>query len=157
RDKASTQYITRFNAHAADWLSPDDPPLEDWQRHALDGYYDAEIAYQDQHLGRLFDYLEKSGTLENTMVVIAADHGEGHGDHGFKGHRFVVFQELVHVPLIVRYPDRFPAAKRIQTNVSTRRIFHTLLDVTEIKPPLAEDDPNADVQGLSLISALNGR
>ncbi|MEL6310599.1 MAG: hypothetical protein AAFQ52_20850, partial [Chloroflexota bacterium] len=78
-------------------------------------------------------------------------------DHGYKGHSFVVFQELVHVPLIVRYPERFPVGKHITTNVSTRRLFHTVLDVTETAPPLAENDPNADVQGLSLISSLNGR
>ena len=91
------------------------------------------------------------------MVIVAADHGEGHGDHGYKGHSFVVYQELVHVPMMIRYPERFPAGKHITTNVSTRRIFHTVLDVTETVPPLAEDNPNADVKGLSLISSLNGR
>ncbi|MEO1644694.1 MAG: sulfatase [Chloroflexota bacterium] len=156
-DTQATKFITRFNADAATWLSPDDPPLPDWQRHTLDGYYDAEIAYQDAQLGHLFDYLHSNDELENTMVIIVADHGEGHGDHGYKGHSFVVFQELVHVPLIVRYPERFPAGKHITTNVSTRRLFHTVLDVTETAPPLAENDPNADVQGLSLISSLNGR
>jgi arylsulfatase A-like enzyme len=156
-DKHVTQFVTKFNANAAEWLSPVDEPLEDWQRHATHAYYDAEIASQDAHLGRLFDYLKQSGTLDNTLVIIAADHGEGHGDHGFRGHSFVVYQELVHVPLIIRYPERFPAQKHITTNVSTRRLFHTVLDMTDIKPPLAEDDPNAAVQDLSLISALNGR
>lgn len=156
-DKSATKFIAGFNGDAADWLSPDDPPLEDWKRHTLDGYYDAEIASQDHHLGRLFDYLKASGTLDDTMVVIVADHGEGHGDHGYKGHSFVVYQELVHVPMIIRYPERFPAGKHVTTNVSTRRIFHTILDVTETEPPLASDDPNADVKGLSLISSLNGR
>ncbi|MEM9951907.1 MAG: sulfatase-like hydrolase/transferase [Chloroflexota bacterium] len=156
-DKSATRFITQFNGDAADWLSPDDPPLADWQRHTLDGYYDAEIAHQDVHLGRLFNYLEKSGTLDNTMVVIAADHGEGHGEHGYKGHSFVVYQELVHVPLIIRYPERFPQGKNITTNVSTRRLFHTILDVTDTPAPLADDNPNADVKGLSLISSLNGR
>lgn len=156
-DKNATKFITQFNGDAADWLSPDDPPLADWQRHTLDGYYDAEIAYQDTHLGRLFNYLETSGTLDNTMVVIVADHGEGHGDHGYKGHSFVVYQELVHVPMIIRYPERFPAGKHVTTNVSTRRLFHTVLDVTETSAPLAQDDPNADIHGLSLISSLNGR
>ncbi|MGJ3240411.1 MAG: sulfatase [Anaerolineae bacterium] len=157
QDKASSRFIARFNGDAADWLSPDDPPLADWQRQTLDAYYDAEIAYQDQHLGRLFAYLESSGTLDNTMVIIVADHGEGHGDHGYKGHSFVVYQELVHVPMMIRYPERFPVGKHISTNVSTRRLFHTVLDLTDITPPLAEDDPNADVNSLSLIQALNGR
>jgi len=156
-DKQVTRYMARFNADAAQWISPEVEPLQDWQRNALEGFYDAEIAHQDEHLGRLFAYLEKSGALENTMVIIAADHGEGHGDHGYHGHSFVVYQELVHVPLIIRYPDRFPAAKRVKTNISTRRVFHTVLDVLDIEPPLAADDPNADVRGLSLISSLNGR
>lgn len=157
QDKSATRYMAQFNSQAAEWLSPDDPPLADWKRHTLDGYYDAEIAYQDYHLGRLFNFLKKSGKLDDTMVIIVADHGEGHGDHGYKGHSFVVYQELVHVPMLIRYPQRFPAGKHVTTNVSTRRIFHTVLDVTETMPPLAEDDPNADVKGLSLISSLNGR
>jgi arylsulfatase A-like enzyme len=68
-----------------------------------------------------------------------------------------VFQELVHVPLLIYYPERFPAGKHVTTNVSIRRLFHTVLDITDIVPPLAEDDPNAAVQDLSLISSLNGR
>lgn len=155
-DKHASRFIAQFNGDAAQWISPADPPLEDWQRHALDGYYDAEIAQQDAHLGRLFDYLERSGTLDNTLVVIAADHGEGHGDHDFIGHSFVVFQELVHVPLIIRQPEHFPAGKRVTTNVSTRRIFHTILDIVDVQPPLAADDPNANVTGLSLKRSLNG-
>jgi len=46
-------------------------------------------------------------------VIICADHGEGHGDHDFFGHGFVVYQELVHVPLIIRWPERFPSGKRL--------------------------------------------
>ena len=156
-DKNVTRFMTKFNASAAEWLSPLENGLEDWQRHAMHAYYDAEISSQDAHLGRLFDYLKSSGALDDTLVIVAADHGEGHGDHGFRGHSFVVFQELVHVPMLIHYPERFPQGKHITTNVSTRRLFHTILDVTDIKPPLADDDPNADVRGLSLISSLNGR
>lgn len=90
------------------------------------------------------------------MVIIAADHGESHGDHNFFGHSFVVYQELVHVPLVIHYPERFPVGKRVKTNVSTRRIFHTVLDITGIKPPLDEADPNANVAELSLVRATNG-
>jgi uncharacterized sulfatase len=67
-----------------------------------------------------------------------------------------VYQELVHVPLVIHYPERFPTGKRILKNVSTRRLFHTVLHVAGIKPPLDEATPNANVQGLSLVRALNG-
>jgi uncharacterized sulfatase len=156
-DKQASKFIARHNANAAEWLSPDESPMEEWQRHAIYSYYDAEIAHQDEHLGRLFSFLERSGALDNTVVIVVADHGEGHGDHGYKGHSFVVYQELIHVPLFIHFPERFPAGKHITTNVSTRRLFHTILDVLDIKPPLAEDDPNADVKGLSLIASLNGK
>lgn len=156
-DRQAYAFMRRFNGDAARWASPPDPPLTDWERRVLDGFYDAEITYQDEHLGRLLRYLRESGALEDTLVIIAADHGEGHGDHDFLGHGFVVYQELVHVPLVIHYPARFPLGKRIATNVSTRRIFHTILDIAGIKPPLDEADPNANVSGLSLAMAVNGK
>lgn len=157
QNRAAMRFVAEHNANAAEWLSPVEAPLQDWQQHALNSFYDAEIFQQDIELGRLFSFLEQSGALDETLVIIAADHGEGHGDHGFKGHSFVVYQELVHVPLLIRYPQQFPAGKRITTNVSTRRLFHTVLDVANIKPPLADDDPNANISGLSLRQSLNGK
>jgi uncharacterized sulfatase len=157
RDKAAYRFMGRFNADASRWASPADPPLSEWERHVIDGFYDAELAYQDAQLRRLLTELETSGALDNTLVIIAADHGEGHGEHDFFGHSFVVYQELVHVPLVIHYPQSFPQGKRIATNVSTRRIFHTVLDAVGVQPPLDDDDPNADVSRLSLVQALNGR
>lgn len=156
-DRQAYKFMGRFNADAARWASPAVPPLQDWEHRVIEDFYDAEIAHQDRHLGRLLRSLKQSGALDDTLVIIAADHGEGHGDHDFFGHSFVVYQELVHVPLMIRYPERFPAGKRVTTNISTRRLFHTVLDIAGITPPLAADDPNADVQGLSLTRSLNGK
>lgn len=156
RDRQAYDFMRRFNSEAARWASPTDPPLHDWEQAALNGFYDAEIAHQDAHLGRLLDSLRKSGGLENTLVIICADHGEGHGDHHFFGHGFVVYQELVHVPLVIHYPDVFPAGARIETNVSTRRIFHTVLEAAGIQPPLDEADPNGDLAALTLRQVANG-
>lgn len=155
RDRAAQRFMRQFNADAARWASPDMPPLDDWQRHIVGAYYDAEIAAQDAHLGRLLDHLRDSGTLDNTLVLILADHGEGHGDHGFFGHSFVVYQELVHVPLILHDP-RQPVAERVAASVSTRRVFHTVLDAARMTPPLDEADPNANVHGLSLLPSSRG-
>lgn len=154
-NKHAAQYMARFNADAAAWLSPSEEPMTDWQHRTMDAYYDAEIAQQDVQLGRLFKYLRDSDALDNTLVIVAADHGEGHGDHGYHGHSFVVYQELVHVPLTIHYPERFPLGQTISNNVSTRRLFHTILDAANVTPPLAEDDPNINVQQLSLAQALN--
>lgn len=154
QDRQAYQFMGRFNADGAGWASPPQPPLEDWQERVLNDFYDAEIAYQDDLLGKLFTYLQTSGALDNTFVVIAADHGEALGDHEMFGHGFTVHQELVHVPLIMRGADRVPNGGVVTENVSTRRIFHTLLDVAGLKPPLAADDSNANVAHLSLLNAV---
>ncbi|MDX1991051.1 MAG: sulfatase [bacterium] len=156
RDPAALRFMRSFNADAARWASPTDPPLTEWQQAVIDGFYTAEVAYQDYHLGRLLNMLRTSGALDDTLVLITADHGEGHGDHQFFGHSFVVYQELVHVPLAIHYPDRFPAGIRATTNISTRRIFHTVLESVGIRPPLDEADPNANISGLTLARATNG-
>lgn len=169
RSKAAYRVMSRLNADAARWASPVESPLSADEQHIIDAFYNAEIAHQDVHLGRLLRYLKTSGMLDYTMVIIAADHGEGHGDHGFFGHSFVVYQELVHVPLVIHYPARYPAGKQVMTNVSTRRIFHTILDAagiagnpvgmyndagTRSRAPLQHDH---DVVSLSLVHALNGK
>lgn len=155
-DKHAYKFMARFNAEASRWASPTEPPLSAEEQAIIDGFYQAEIAYQDYHLGRLLRYLQDADALKDTMVIIAADHGEGHGDHNFFGHSFVVYQELVHVPLVIAYPDHFSAGKRISKTVSTRRIFHTILEAVGVtSPPMDASDPNADVQGLSLARALD--
>ena len=155
RDRAATQFMQRFNRDAGAWASPDDPPLEAGQRAVLQDYYDAEIAFQDAQLGRLFGWLETSGALDNTVVIVTADHGESHGDHALFGHGFVVHQELVHVPLLVA-GERFAAGARVDTTVSTRRVFHTALALAGLRPPIDAADANANVSGLALMSATNG-
>jgi uncharacterized sulfatase len=137
KNRQAYPFMRRFNADAARWASPTDPPLADWERETLTGFYDAEIAHQDAQVGRLLAYLKQSGALENTLVIICADHGEGHGDHDFFGHGFVVYQELVHVPLLIRWPDGQGAGQRVTTTVSTRRLFQTVLEAAS--PPDGRD------------------
>lgn len=156
RDRAAYRFVKRFNADAARWASPLDEHFADWESAALVDFYDAEVTYQDELLGNFLDALRRAGRLDNTLVIIAADHGEAHGDHGFVGHSFVVYQELVHVPLVIHYPQRFPARKRVTTNVSTRRIFHTVLETAGVPPPLDESHPNAQINTLTLANSLNG-
>src|SRR5690606_30711698 len=110
RSRHAYRFMQRFNKEAARWASPTDPPLRDWEQQTLTDFYDAEILYQDHLLSRLFDYLKSAGVLDDTLVIITADHGEAHGDHQYVGHSFVVHQELVHVPLLIHDPEgRFPA------------------------------------------------
>jgi len=148
-DRHAYAFINRLNRDSASWASPRETPLADWEARALLDFYDAEIAAQDRALGQFLDTLEKSGRLRDTMVVIAADHGECHGEHDLFGHTFDVHQELVHVPLVIHHPD-FAHGREIGANVSTRRLYHTFMESAGIKTadlsllPLLEGDPDAE-------------
>lgn len=73
--------------------------------------YDAEIAAIDSAIGTLLEGLERSGTLDHTIVVITSDHGEFLGEKGFNGHGTGAYEEILHVPLLVRFPERLPAGR----------------------------------------------
>jgi len=68
--------------------------------------YDAEIRYMDHHVGRLFDGLRELGLYRDAWIIVTADHGELLGEHGEIGHANTPYQEVVHVPLIVKEPSR---------------------------------------------------
>ncbi len=143
-DKHAFEFMSRLNRDSAAWASPRAAPLAEWQTRVLLDFYDAEIAAQDRALGHFLDSLAASGRLRDTLVVIAADHGECHGEHDLFGHTFDVHQELVHVPLIIRHPE-VAHGRTIDTNVSTRRLYHTLLEAAGVK-----------VDNLSLLPLLEG-
>jgi len=66
--------------------------------------YDGEVAFVDQHVGRVLDALEKSLVYDRTAIIVTSDHGEAFGEHGMIRHGFELGEELVRVPLIVRVP-----------------------------------------------------
>lgn len=157
RDREARGVIRRWNREAFRWSSPLPEPLGDVEERVLNDMYDAEVAYQDDYLGQLFGVLRQRANVENTLTIIVSDHGEGLGEHGYFGHAFVAFQELMHVPLIMHWPDRVPAAHRIAEPVSARRIYHTVLDAAGALPEeVANLDPS-EVHGLTLMQTIHGR
>jgi arylsulfatase len=104
----------------------------------------------DHQLGRIIDVLQETGQLENTVILFTSDHGELLGDHGlmYKGCRF--FESLVHVPLLISWPERFAAGLRSDALVELVDIPPTLLDCAGIPVPLY-------MQGSSLLSILEGK
>jgi arylsulfatase A-like enzyme len=91
--------------------------------------YDAELAYLDQDLGRLFHELERRGDLKNTMVIVTSDHGEHFGERGLWSHGNSLYYALLHVPLIVRFDGQVPAGRRVPDVVSLRDVGATILDL----------------------------
>ncbi|HSM83284.1 MAG TPA: sulfatase, partial [Nodosilinea sp.] len=101
-DRQAQTFLQRFNGDVYGWLAPLTGALDDHQKQTLDGMYDAEVAYQDALLGDFFDRLQTSGQLDNTLVIICADHGEHLGEKQYMGHSLSIYNELVRVPLIIR-------------------------------------------------------
>ncbi len=109
--------------------------------------YDGEIAWTDRHVQRILDRIEELGFRDDTVIVLTADHGEEFFEHGRFGHRKALFQESVSVPLIVRYPARVSAGRRVNTPVALADVAPTILD-------LAGVDPFPSVIGRSLAPLL---
>lgn len=88
--------------------------------------YDREVRYADAWIGELLDYLRRSGRLDNTVVIVVADHGEEFFEHGGYEHGHSLLPEVAAVPLIVRLPDGRGAGRRIDRDVSIVDIVPTL-------------------------------
>lgn len=114
-----------------------------------DRLYDAELAYVDEQLGRLISTLEKSGALDNTVIVIVGDHGESLGEHGELSHSMTVYDATLRVPFLIASPGGIVAGHRVAEPVSLVDLAPTLLDQLGLKPL-------ADASGRSLRPALRG-
>ncbi len=96
--------------------------------------YDEFILYVDREFGRLFDHLEESGLLEDTWVVLTSDHGELF-ERGIVGHVTpVLYEPVVHIPLLIFEPGR-TSRLDIHSRTSAVDILPTMLQVTGGKPP----------------------
>jgi arylsulfatase A-like enzyme len=112
------------------------------RRHVI-SQYDGAIAYEDEEIGKLLARLHELGCYDNTLIIITSDHGELFGQHDLMGHNVgSVYQDLVHVPLLVKYPGQHDG-RQSDTLVSQVDLMPTVLDLAGISPP-------PGVQGQSL-------
>ncbi len=127
--------------HLYDPHTPYEPPAP--YDKAYEGRpYLGEIAFMDSQLGRLETFLQDSGLAENTFVVLAGDHGESLGQHQEHSHGFFVYQEAVHVPLIISVPFSNLQGRATPQVASLADIMPTLLEMCGLPAP-------AGVQGRS--------
>jgi arylsulfatase A-like enzyme len=110
-------------------------PLAEVKEPARD-MYDGGVVYVDELLRRVVEAIRARGTLDRTVLVVLADHGETLGERaGFFGHGPSLYQEVVSVPLVVRYPPRVAPGTRVATPVSTVGVFGTVVDLAGIEAP----------------------
>ena len=133
--------------HLYDPHFPYNPP-EPYKHEYADRPYDGEIAFADAQVGRLVHHLKEKGIYENTVIVLAGDHGEGLGEHGEKTHGFFIYNATMHVPLIIRVPGS-PGGRTVAEPVSLVDLMPTMLGAVGVEVP-------AQVQGKSLLARVGG-
>lgn len=99
----------------------------------LRGLYDGALHFADHQIERLVTELERMELLEDTLLVVTADHGDEFLDHGGLGHGSSLYDELIRIPLIVVHPARLPAGRVIRTPVALVDLGPTILSLCGIR------------------------
>jgi arylsulfatase A-like enzyme/Tfp pilus assembly protein PilF len=134
-------WVHFFDPHA-----PYDPP-EPFRSAFADNPYDGEIAYMDHYIGAIIALLKEKHLLEDTLIVVAGDHGEAFGEHGETGHQVFCYQENLRVPLIFHAPGHLPENMRLAQITCLTDVMPTILEFLQIPVP-------ASLQGRSLLPAM---
>jgi arylsulfatase A-like enzyme len=111
----------------------------------LNRIYDSEVSFTDHHIGRVLAELRRLGLFESSFIVLTGDHGEEFRDHGGFGHTKTLYEELVNVPLLIKYPGSEPAV--VRSPVGLINIYPTVLDYLDISV-------EHDLSGRSLLEPL---
>jgi arylsulfatase A-like enzyme/Flp pilus assembly protein TadD len=142
-EKPFFAWVHLYDAHA-----PYQPP-EPYRTRFAGAPYDGEIAEVDHQVGRLMEWLQRSGRTATTVVAVAADHGEALGEHGETTHGLLLYQACLRVPVIVSAPGVLPAGAVVAAPVSLVDLAPTLAAVLAVPlggpagPPLDGRDLSA--------------
>ena len=116
----------------------------------IEKLYDGEISYLDHHFGELIDFLKREGLYEDTLIIFTADHGEEFFEHGGWWHGTTLYEEQIHIPLIIKYPKGQSGGTVTEEIVRTLDIAPTILDYMGNQVPPA-------MQGTSLLKEYHLR
>ncbi len=127
---------------------PHDPysPPEPYQTRYKSQPYDGEIAYTDSVVGKLIAGLRTKRLFDSALVAIMADHGEAFGEHGEEHHGIFLYDETIHVPLLIKTPGQ-RLGKNVETRVGLVDVTPTILRTIHLPIPAA-------VQGRSLVNIM---
>ncbi len=116
--------------------------------------YDGEVRHADAFIGHLVELLQSTGLDRDTIVLLTSDHGEELFDHGGFDHGETLYDEVLHVPLILWGPGRIPAGKLTETPVGSIDILPTLVELAGGTTTGSNTPP---IQGQSLVPLLAGQ
>jgi arylsulfatase A-like enzyme len=111
--------------------------------------YDGEVWFTDHHLGRLLDFIAAQPWGKRTAIIVTADHGETFDEHGMNWHGVDLWQQLVHVPLVMYVPGAPP--RRVKAKRSLVDLVPTVLDLMGLPQP-----PDGELSGESTALAVVG-
>jgi arylsulfatase A-like enzyme len=112
-----------------DWGTLDKQRLPERYLSLARDAYDSCVAYLDEQLGVLFDELQRRGVLDNTLVIITSDHGEGLGEHALFMHGESLYRTEIRVPLVIATPKLRSSGTVVRETVSLRDLPATVVDV----------------------------
>ena len=134
--------------HFYDAHSPYDPP-EPFKSRFADRPYAGEIAYVDDQIGRVLQWLDARGLTDRTIVVAIGDHGESLNEHGEGTHGLFIYDATTRIPFIVRAPFTATRGRRVPGVVRSEDLMPTILDLVGRPSP-------KEAQGRSLVPLLTG-
>ncbi|MFT5284969.1 MAG: arylsulfatase A-like enzyme [Planctomycetota bacterium] len=97
--------------------------------------YDAELRFTDDFIGRLLDVLDELDVADNTLVIVTSDHGEEFYERTRWGHQRSLFDEVLRVPLVMRFPKHIPAGTRVAGQARLQDIYPTVAELLSLAPP----------------------
>ena len=130
RSRPFFAFLNFLDVH--EYHRPGQTPPEVHRSPSNEGGYDDAMMYVDSIIGLTLDSLRARGVLDRTIVIVSSDHGEQFQEHHLTGHSNSLYTQLIHVPLLLRYPAAVPAGVRVTTTVSTRDLAATILDLAHI-------------------------
>lgn len=133
-----------FRDYFAEWM-PEGITDKDYEI----AQYDGAIAYMDAAIRNILTALETHGVLDETLVIITSDHGETLYDHECWFDHHGIYDVTLHVPLIIRYPGKVPAGKRVSGYGQHYDLVPTMMELTGL-------DPEIDFDGESLMPMVRG-
>ncbi len=110
----------------------EDIDLNDNEVSCLKDLYDGEISYTDSLVGEILSFLRARGLYDNTMIVITSDHGEHFGEHGHWSHVASLHREVLHVPLVIKYPSGTVEPGEVDGYTQLVDIFPTIMGVAGV-------------------------
>lgn len=121
--------------HLYDPHDPYTPPEPFRTRYESDPY-DGEIAYTDTIVGRLIAHLRAHNDFDGSVIAVMADHGEAFGEHGENHHGIFLYDETIHVPLLIKMPGQ-SVARRLETRVGLVDVAPSILEAANLSVPKA--------------------